>query len=340
MAFGQLVGLAPHLRTGGEPLSMWFVLGPTAVVLASTVLFALDAVARAWRFSERARLALAMVSALGVANVTGGWGHPEDCVAVAFVIWSALTMEREGAPGAPRAALLLGIGIAFQPLALLGVVPILARLSWRDATRLWWRLPLPSAIVLVPTLLAEPHQVLFVLVRQPFMPKWNSFTPLTHLAPVLSPGVDGGGPTRLVAMVLAAGLGMLVCRRRHDLPTVLTMVAVSFMLRVLLETEMNWYYLWPVPALCLALSLRRSWPRFGLCAAAMIASAVLGQGRVHHIAVWWPMLMALGVIMVMSAAPSPRRWLDQAAVRGDRRQTVRPVEFGAMVNAVEAGPRE
>ena len=48
---GQAVGLSPHLHTPGEPLSLWFVLGPAALALASTALFAFDAVARAWCFS-------------------------------------------------------------------------------------------------------------------------------------------------------------------------------------------------------------------------------------------------------------------------------------------------
>ena len=46
-------------------------------------------------------------------------------------------------------------------------------------------------------------------------------------------------------------LALAVCRRRHDLQTVLAVTAAAFFLRVLLETELNWYYLWPVPALCL-----------------------------------------------------------------------------------------
>jgi hypothetical protein len=276
-----------------------------------------------------------------VANVVGGWGHPEDCVAVAFVVWSALTMDRYGAAGASRAALLLGLGIAFQPLAILGVVPVLARLLWRRAARLWWRLALPSVVVLAPALLAETHQTLFVLVHQPFTPQDVSFTPLTRLAPVLAPGVHGGGPMRLVAIVVSAALALLVCRRRHDLPTVLTVVAAGFFLRVALETEMNWYYVWPVPALCLVLSLRRGRVRFGLCAAAMVASGVLADHRVHHIAWWWPALMATTALMLLCIGPTPRRWLELAAGRRRHEEPARPVEFVAMVSAANAGqPRE
>jgi len=308
MALGQVVGLSPHLHVSGEPLSMWFLLGPASVLMASTVLFALDAVARQWRFSEQSRLVLALVGAVGVGNVVQWWGHPEDCVSVALVVWAALTMDRAGTAGARRAAWLLGLGIAFQPLALLAVVPVLARLSWRDAGRQIWRLALPSLVVLLPPLLAEPHRTLFVIVRQPFQTAYISLTPLTGLANHLAPGLDGGGYTRLAAIVISAVLALVVCRRCPGLPVVMGMTAVAFFARVLLETEMNWYYLWPVPALCLLLAMRRSGMRFGLCAGALAVSIVLGDRRVHEIAVWWPALMATVVLMLLSAAPPPRRW--------------------------------
>jgi hypothetical protein len=274
------------------------------------------------------------VGGVGVANVAGGWGHPEDCVAVAFVVWAALALERDGLRAAPRAALLLGFGIAFQPLAILGVAPVLARVGWRRAAQLSWRLVLPSAVVLAPPLLAETHETLFVLVRQPFQPKYVSWTPFTHLAPVIAPATDGGGPTRLIAILIGAGLAIAVCRRRHDLATVLSMVAVAAFLRVLLESELNWYYLWPVPALCLLLALRRSGFRFAVCSLALFASMVVGDRRVHHIASWWPALMGVLVLMLLTIGPSPREW--RALVTGHRGPTesVRPVEFeGVMVSA-------
>ena len=339
---GQALGLSPHLRVAGEPLSLWFVLSPAALVCASSALFAVDAVARHWRFPDGARMALALVGALGVANVAGGWGHPEDCVAVALVVWAALALERGGGARGRRTALLLGLGIAFQPLALLGVAPVLTRLGWRDAARQWWRLVLPSLVVVLPELVAEPHRTLFVLVHQPFQPRYISFTPLTHLAPVIGPGLDGGGPARLIAVALSACLAVVVCRRRHDLATVLTMTAVAFFVRVLLETELNWYYLWPVPALCLLLSLRRGRLRFALCSAALVATMVLGDHKVHDIALWWPALMGLLAVMALSTAPTPRRRVAPVAVAPRHEPApARTVECEAMVEPSGAvGRRE
>jgi hypothetical protein len=282
---------------------MWLLLGPAALLLASPLLFAMDAVARYWRLSDGARLALAFAGALGVANVTALWGHPEDCLAVALVLWSALAVERHGSAAAPRAALLLGLGIAFQPLAILGVAPVLAQVGWRTAGRNSWRLILPSLLVLIPPFLGEPGRTEYVFLKQPFMPAFTSFTPLTHFAPVLGPGVDGGGPARLVTTLLSAGLAIAVCRRRHDLPAVLTMIAAAFFLRVLFETELNWYYLWPVAAVCLLLSARRGLPSLGVCSAALAATIVLGNhNAIHHIGRWWPGMMVLIVVMLASAS--------------------------------------
>jgi hypothetical protein len=340
LLLGQSLGVAYHAGGSAQSTGLWLLLGPAALLLGSTALFAVDAVARYWRFTDGQRLALALVGALGVADVAALWGHPEDCVAFAFVVWAALALERRGTAAGPTAALLLGVGIAFQPLAILGVAPVLTRLRWRAAARLWWRLLLPSAAVLVAPLWGEPGRTFFVLDRQPFLPAYVSLTPLSHLAPVLARGVDGGGPTRLIATVLSAALAVAVCRRRHDLATVLTMVSVAFFLRVLLETELNWYYLWPVPALCLPLAMRRGTTPFWLCSSALVASLALGdRDAVHHITLWWPALIATLAVMLLSIGPSPRSWLARRARLRHGRVAAGPVECGAMVRPVGAGLR-
>jgi hypothetical protein len=112
------------------------------------------------------------------------------------------------------------------------------------------------------------------------------------------------------------------------------MVAVAAFLRVLFETELNWYYLWPVPALCLVLALRKSRVRFTICSVALLVSMLLGDRRVHHIATWWPALMGTLVLMLLSIGPSPRQWRSLVTRRGGPAESVRPVEFeGVMVSA-------
>jgi hypothetical protein len=173
-------------------------------------------------------------------------------------------LERD-APGAARhGAWLLGAAIAFQPLAVLGVAPVLARLGWRKVAALSYCVVVPSVVVLIAPLAGEAHRTISVLVRQPFQPSAVSSTPLSHWAPTLGPGVAGGGPARLVATVLGVLVCVAVCRRRFDLETVLAMMSIAFFLRVLFETELNWYYVWPVAALCVLLA-RRPDPVLDLC---------------------------------------------------------------------------
>lgn len=138
--------------------------------------------------------------------------------------------------------------------------------------------------------------------------------------------------------MLGAALAVRVCHRRHDLDRVLVMAGVPFFLRVVFETELNRYYLWPVPALRLLLSVRRTPLRFGLCTAALVVSMVLGNRRVHDIVLWWPALMATLVVMLASVGPSPRRLAALAVSRRDGHDPAVPVECEAMV-PVGAGLR-
>ena len=116
------------------------------------------------------------------------------------------------------------------------------------------------------------------------------------------------------------------------------MVAVASFLRVLFETELNWYYLWPVPALCLVLALRKSRLRFAVCSMALLASMVLADHRVHHIAPWWPALMGTLVLMLLTVGPSPRGWRSLVTGRGGPARSVRPVECEAMMVPAGADP--
>ncbi len=88
----DVLGLAAWRGEGSsEPLSL--VLAVAATLIAATALFALDAVARAWEFSEGRRLALSLVAGLGVVSAAAFWGHPEDCLALGLVVWAALAVD-------------------------------------------------------------------------------------------------------------------------------------------------------------------------------------------------------------------------------------------------------
>ena len=90
--------------------------------------------------------ALVQRQGLGVVSAAAFWGHPEDCIALALVLWAALGVDRQGADGLKRAGWLLGVAVACQPLAVLAVAPVVARFGWRELRGVAWRLVLPSAL--------------------------------------------------------------------------------------------------------------------------------------------------------------------------------------------------
>ncbi|HWD54218.1 MAG TPA: hypothetical protein VG346_03810 [Acidimicrobiales bacterium] len=314
----DIFGLAVWQGEGSsETFSL--VLAVVGTLVASTALFALDAVARTWEFSDTRRLALSAVAGLGVVSAAAWWGHPEDCLALALVVWATLAVDgkvddkSDGATRWRRAAWLLGLAVAFQPLALLAVAPVLVRFSWRELRGAAWRLALPTAVVMLPVLAAAPARTLHAVLDQPYNPAGESSTPLAHFARSLGHDMYSGGLLRLVATAAAVALGLVVCRRRHDLATVLLVMTLAFTLRVALETELLGFYFFPVVALALVLTLRRSWALFWACAATSVVNLVLGNHKVHHITSWWPALMTTTLVMVALATSA---WRQDARAAG------------------------
>jgi hypothetical protein len=297
------LGHGMGLRTPAEHhyFGFWFALVTVATVLASTVLFALDAIARRWGLSDARRFALSLVSGVGVASAVVFWGHPEDCISLALVLWAATAVEQKGWGGLARAGWLLGFAAALQPVALLAVAPVVARFGWRALPGVASRLAVPSIIVVLPELLTEWARTLHHIVDQPGLPKDGSSTPFSHMARSLGHGMYSGGTLRLVATVAAAGLGWLACRHRHDLHFVLFVMAVAFAIRVALETELLGYYFFPVIAICLLLTIDAGWTRFDWCAVLALACIALGNRREHSIALWWPAILATTVAMISLA---------------------------------------
>jgi hypothetical protein len=301
VALGEGLGLHPLIPGSGASPHLWLLLGPAALLIGSTVLFALDAVARRWALSVGRRMVLALVVGAGITDVVVAYGHPEDCAAVALMVWAALARD-DGPEGIGRAGWLFGLAIALQPMAVLGIVPVFATIPPRRVPPLLLRLALPSVIVLAPVLATSASHAIFVLVHQPSYPISASSTPFSGLTRPINSYEVTAGPMRLVSTTLSAAVAYLVCRRRSDLPTVLTMTAVAFALRVLLETELVGYYFWPIAALCVLLALRRSWRRFWIVLSAAFANVMLGSYNHKAIAVWWPTIMATVLIMLAAAA--------------------------------------
>ncbi len=308
MVGGHALGLGTTVAEGSGYKAFSFILTPVATVMAGSVLFALDAIARWWGYSEAKRLALSFVAGLGVVSAAAFWGHPEDCIALALVLWAALAVDRDGGDGLKRAGWLLGLAVACQPLALLAVAPVVARFGWRELRGVAWRLVLPSALVTLPEVITSRARTMHAIVDQPYNPAGESRTPFGHFARALGHEMYSGGTLRLLATMASVALGVLVCRRRHDLPTVLLVMALAFTIRVLLETELLGFYFFPVAAICLLLTLRsRSWSVFGACGFVSIVCLVLGNRRADDLILWWPAIMATTIVMVGLAHAACKR---------------------------------
>ena len=281
----------------------WLVAGPWMIILSSIVVFGADRFAERWGWSTLKRSVLAIGETLILVNVTVWWGHPEDAIAVGLVLYAALAAEDERWR---RLALLLGLAVAMQPLALLAAAPLLARLAWRQIGRLLPWLVGPTLVVLGGPLVAEPRAVWRVLFNQPNYPLLNHVTPWTSTATKLSAESVAAGPWRLVAVVIAMALGAAVCRRRQSLDLALWVVAASFVVRLCFETVIANYYIWPALAVGMLVAGRRGWPRFvGFVVFSMLES-LFQQVHMAGVWPWWsltvvPMVAALVIVFPVDA---------------------------------------
>lgn len=343
---GVLVVMAPaaavvsalHLALG-LPVTMvtypsaWAVAGPYEIVVGSSALFALDAVAERLGTPPGRRALLSLVQAVALASVDVLWGHPEDALGVALLLWAALALHDRRLP---RAGWLLGAAVATQPLVLLAVPalvapavlplqgPLLDAVSARRLLALGARAVVPTGVLLAGPLLGAWRVTVHALVDQPNNAVLNHHTPWLALAPRLGQGQVAAGPGRSVAVGLAVLIGLVSwarCRRaspdtRLPLPAVLWAMAVALALRCGFEPLLVAYYVWPALALALALAGRRAAPRAEVAATACIAMGVTVVSLQHwaHPLAWW--LVVVGGLAGALAVSRPGPWHRVVAPSG------------------------
>jgi hypothetical protein len=284
-----------------------FALLATFVLLVScTSLFAFDAMAEYLEVVRWRRAVLSVAEAALLWSVVVVAGHPEDVLAVALAVWSLLWAFEDRWSGA---GWLFGAAVAVQPLVIV-VFPLLVVLGGRDrALGLVVRGAVPAAAVLVGPLMADPHDTLHALVDQPTFPNvpGNYKTLWTPLAPRLSgrgaSETVGGGPTRLVALALSAGIGWwsLRWRQRHEM--IVWGAALALALRVYTESVMTAYYTWPALAVGVLVAARADTRRFVAALAAALVTLVVGQWVIDPYA-WWAVQVA-GVTVILAVAVTP-----------------------------------
>lgn len=287
----------------------WFVLGPYEVALSCLVLFALDALAARLRVPARRRVLLVWLEAAVLFPVSAIWGHPEDAVAVALLLWA---LERAADDRWTAAGWLVGAAVAVQPLVLLGLPVLVGAGGRRQLATLLVRAALPAVAVVAVPLAAAPHATWHALVAQPNFPNIDHPTPWTALAPRL--GGHGrslavaAGPGRLVALALALAGAPMAWRWRDRLDRLSALLAGALALRVLTESVLVPYYLWPPLAVALvAAAAARSWRLLVVAATGALAGSVLAEVSVPWL-LWWTAAVAAvtGAVAVAGWAVVPR----------------------------------
>jgi hypothetical protein len=254
------------------------------------------------------RAVLAVAEAVTLWNVTIIFGHPEDAVSVAFVIYALIFAMDERFVGA---GWLFGVGLAFQPLALVALPILVAMAGRKRALWLAVRGAVPAAVLTAPPLVAAFRDTLHATVTQPTFPDLSVShqTPWTFLAPRLG-GTGkatkvGGGPPRVAVLVAAVALGWWA-RRWRERPEMLAWgLALALSLRIFLETVMYSYYIWPAVAVAMAVAARGSLRRFALAVTLGIGATIVGQWHMGWLP-WWSIAVAcIAGLLVAASRPDP-----------------------------------
>jgi hypothetical protein len=286
----------------------WLAAGPYEIALSATALFAADSIAERLGASRPKRMLLATGGGVALWSVSVRWGHPEDAVAVALLMYSVLTLADSRAG---RSALLVGAAVAVQPLVLLAVPVLVVMLEPRRFAGYLARAMAPGAVLLGVALAANWQATLRAVVEQPNWPSVDHPTPWIALAPHMSHGAVAAGPARGIAVVLACGCALIVRRRWQDaqctiewssakLAELLWWMAVALALRCVFESVMVAYYVWPVLALALVAAVRH-WSRLIPTVAAASGLTFVSQASWHGRWTWWTAAIA-GLALALALA--------------------------------------
>ena len=311
----------------------WLLAGSFEIALSAVALFAADSIADRLGVAQSKRAVLAAAGAVALWSVSVHWGHPEDAVAVALLLFVILALSDSRAG---RSAWLIGAAVAVQPLVLLALPVVLAVLEPRRLGGFLTRAAVPGALLLGAAASANWKATFKAVTSQPNWPTVDHTTPWTSLAPHMSSGAVAAGPARALAILLACGCALVVRRRwrvtRHMaewspelLKKLLWWVAAALALRCVLEPVMVAYYLWPVLAVALV-TASSSWSRLVATSVAASTLTFVSQASWRGPWIWWGSMVAGLGLTLFFAAPGDARarhdgaWWRFATARSLRRR--------------------
>ncbi len=310
VAFADMAGLGLAFQTAQNPYpDLWLAAGPYEIMLSSVVLIAADSIAERMAAAGLQRALLAVAGAAALWNVSVRWGHPEDAVALALLLFSvgALLDARP-----VRAGWLMGAAIAVQPLVLLGLPMVLLALPPRRVAGFLIRAALPATVLLGLAGVANTQATVGAVTRQPNWPMHNHPTPWTALAPQMGGGAVAAGPARVLAVLSACACALIIERRRRGrgrghawrppgVATLMWWLAVALAFRCVFEPVMVAYYLWPVLSVAL---IAASTDRSRLKATAVTTTALTFASQVtwQNPWGWWGVMVVAGLALTLWAS--------------------------------------
>jgi len=306
--------------------SVALVVMPIELLLASTVVFASDALAERLGVLKRRRMWLCVAVAVIAWPTAALWGHAEDSLAMTFALYAMVAMldKKWTAMG-----WLLGLGIVMQPLVTLMIPLFIGATPQGQRFMLAVRSAALSAVLVGVAFLGDAADTYRKLVQQPTPPSVNHATPWATLAPVLTSGavktVHGaslvaglghpairdytfrgfqvpevsGGAGRLIDVLLAIAIGFVVWRRPQPPTRVLWLAAAVLASRCFFEPVMTPYYLAPPLIMCLIMTARQNRKRFWSSVVIAFEVTVFAY---HHLNpwVWWvPVVAGVAAIVAL-----------------------------------------
>jgi hypothetical protein len=322
------VGLPIFAGHQGTHPTGWLVAGPLETLISGVVLFAADALAERLGASMPKRFGLAAAEATALWNVTIRWGHPEDAVAVGFLLYAVLALadDRRG-----RAAWLTGCAVAVQPLVLLALPVLAVAVPLRRLPGFVARAATPSVVLLAAAAVANWTATIHAVTNQPNAPSIDHPTPwiyVTFLARPMSDGSVAAGPARALSVLVAVGCALLIRNRwrterlsgawsSRALAELLWWIALALTLRSVFEPVMVSYYVWPPLAAALA-AASRDWIRLLPATVTVTVLTFLSQISWRNPWMWWtPMVVVLGLTLLASR-PARDQPSQPAALRNAR----------------------
>jgi len=254
----------------------------------------------------------------------------------------------------PRAGWLFGFAVVMQPLVL-SLLPLAVGFTVPSRRMAFSIRALALPVVLVGCVFAAaPGNSYRAVVEQPTQPWTDHATPWIGTSPVLVPArsylgvrpgvvsqgghlrfvsekvwvhlgpVVAGGPSRWPYLLVAAGIGIFVVRRRSQLggEQLIWLAGAVLALRCAFEAVMTPYYLGPPLIVLLLAGAFRSSKALGWTWALALAVTVYSYARLEPWVWWSPIVLTMALLLVLVRPPdgapvSGRMRGSEAAVMDD-----------------------